>query len=117
MGGGSHPHHHHRHQRSRGAAGAGPGAHGRWVCALAELSVQHRARGEKQRHACFWLQPRLVDMPVWVAERLFCTVGVHPTRCGELDEHPGGPDAYMAELMRIMEDGQSDGKACRSTRL
>ena len=49
------------------------------------------------------------------AERLFCTVGVHPTRCGEFDEHPGGPDAYMADLMRIMEDGQSDGKACRST--
>ena len=52
-----------------------------------------------------------------MAERLFCTVGVHPTRCGEFDEHPGGPDAYMAELVRIMEDGQGDGKARPLTRL
>ena len=59
----------------------------------------------------------MFSMCLLVAERLFCTVGVHPTRCVELDEHPGGPDAYMAELMRIMEDGQSDGKARRSTRL
>ena len=45
------------------------------------------------------------------AERLFCTVGVHPTRCDEFDQHPEGPDGYMAQLTRIMEDGQSDGKA------
>ena len=49
------------------------------------------------------------------AERLFCTVGVHPTRCGEFDDHPGGPDAYMAELTRIVEDGQTDGKASQAS--
>ncbi len=46
-----------------------------------------------------------------VADRLFCTVGVHPTRCDEFELHPAGPDGYMAQLTRILEDGQSDGKA------
>lgn len=34
-------------------------------------------------------------------ERLFCTVGVHPTRCGEFQAFPEGPDAYMAALSAV----------------
>lgn len=33
--------------------------------------------------------------------RLFCTVGVHPTRCGEFDAHPQGPEAYLDELRQV----------------
>lgn len=44
------------------------------------------------------------------AERLFCTVGVHPTRCGLFLSHPEGPDAYLAALLEVIKDGQSDGK-------
>lgn len=45
-----------------------------------------------------------------LAERLFCTVGVHPTRCGEFDSHPGGPDAYLQELSEVLQQGQAQGK-------
>jgi TatD DNase family protein len=34
-------------------------------------------------------------------ERLFCTVGVHPTRCGEFESFPEGPEAYMAALSAV----------------
>jgi TatD DNase family protein len=34
-------------------------------------------------------------------ERLFCTVGVHPTRCGEFAAFSEGPDAYMAALSAV----------------
>jgi Tat protein secretion system quality control protein TatD with DNase activity len=33
--------------------------------------------------------------------RLFCTVGVHPTRCSEFEEHAAGPEAYLAELKEV----------------
>lgn len=33
--------------------------------------------------------------------RLFCTVGVHPTRCGEFEAFPEGPEAYMAALSAV----------------
>ena len=34
-------------------------------------------------------------------ERLFCTVGVHPTRCAEFEAFPEGPDAYLAALVSV----------------
>ncbi|GFR44457.1 hypothetical protein Agub_g5717, partial [Astrephomene gubernaculifera] len=43
-------------------------------------------------------------------ERLFCTVGCHPTRCGEFEAHPGGPQAYMQELAAVLREGQRLGK-------
>ena len=33
--------------------------------------------------------------------RLFCTAGVHPTRCSEFDEHPGGSARYAEELQEV----------------
>lgn len=44
------------------------------------------------------------------AERLYSTVGVHPTRCSEFEAHPEGPDAYMAALQEVLQDGVRDGK-------
>lgn len=39
--------------------------------------------------------------PADCAERLFCTVGCHPTRCGEFEAYPDGPDAYLAALREV----------------
>ena len=33
--------------------------------------------------------------------RLFCTAGVHPTRCNEFEEHPEGPEDYMRQLQEV----------------
>lgn len=38
--------------------------------------------------------------------RLFCTAGVHPTRCSEFDEYDGGGEKYMEDLREV----------CRSSR-
>eukprot|EP00094_Tigriopus_californicus_P011102 TCALIF_10713-PA protein Name:"Similar to tatdn1 Putative deoxyribonuclease TATDN1 (Xenopus laevis)" AED:0.11 eAED:0.11 QI:26/1/0.75/1/1/1/4/34/288 len=35
-------------------------------------------------------------------DKLYCTVGCHPTRCGEFESHPEGPEAYMSELEQII---------------
>ena len=37
-------------------------------------------------------------------------MGVHPTHCGDFATHAGGPDALLAELRALLEDGCSDGK-------
>ena len=37
-------------------------------------------------------------------------MGVHPTRCGEFEAHPDGPDACLADLAAVLSDGLSDGK-------
>lgn len=42
--------------------------------------------------------------------RLHCTVGVHPTRCGEIEAYTAGPEAYIAELQEVIRDGAADGK-------
>ena len=38
--------------------------------------------------------------------RLFCTVGVHPTRCNEIYDN----DNYIQEMLNLCNDGMSDGK-------
>ena len=37
-------------------------------------------------------------------------MGVHPTRCGEFEAHPEGPDAYLQALAGVIADGKRDGK-------
>ncbi|KAL0926477.1 hypothetical protein M5K25_002712 [Dendrobium thyrsiflorum] len=41
--------------------------------------------------------------------RLFCTVGVHPTRCKEF-EKSGDPDKYFQELVSLAKEGVAKGK-------
>lgn len=41
--------------------------------------------------------------------RLFCTVGVHPTRCKEF-EKSGDPDKYFQELVSLAKEGAAKGK-------
>lgn len=44
-------------------------------------------------------------------ERLFSTVGVHPTRCGEFAKNEeGGAEPYLDALMELARDGQKSGK-------
>lgn len=43
--------------------------------------------------------------------RLFSTVGVHPTRCGEFAKNDeGGAEPYLDALMELARDGQKTGK-------
>lgn len=44
------------------------------------------------------------------AERLFCTVGVHPTRCTEFESYSDGPEAYLAALQSLAVEGSAERK-------
>lgn len=41
--------------------------------------------------------------------RLFCTVGVHPTRCSEF-EASGNPDKHLEDLLALAKEGLARGK-------
>ncbi|BDA43738.1 Putative deoxyribonuclease TATDN1 [Coccomyxa sp. Obi] len=43
-------------------------------------------------------------------ERLFCTVGVHPTRCTEFESHSEGPEAYLQALQSLALEGSAEKK-------
>ena len=43
-------------------------------------------------------------------ERLFATVGVHPTRCGSFDEDPDGPESHLLKLIEVAQEGIARGK-------
>lgn len=43
-------------------------------------------------------------------EDLYCTVGVHPTRCKEFEMDPEGASAHLAALQELCREGQADGK-------
>lgn len=44
-------------------------------------------------------------------KRLFSTVGVHPTRCGEMIRNEeGGAEPYLDALMDLAQDGMKTGK-------
>ena len=39
-------------------------------------------------------------------ERLFATVGCHPTRCGEFDSFEEGPEGYLNSLSKLVEENR-----------
>ena len=41
----------------------------------------------------------------YVSERLYCTVGCHPTRCLEFEADPGGPEKYLDDLRELIKSG------------
>ena len=62
---------------------------------------------------------RLACPSAWSSDRLYCTVGVHPTRCSEF-ESSGDPHHHLQQLLELAREGKSKGKVraifpCRST--
>lgn len=43
-----------------------------------------------------------------LSERLFATVGCHPTRCQEFEAYESGPDGYLQALSKLIEDSKSN---------
>lgn len=39
--------------------------------------------------------------------KLACTVGVHPTRCGQFEEYEDGPEAYFQKIRDVMRRGET----------
>ena len=47
--------------------------------------------------------------PYIYADRLYTTVGVHPTRARDWANYPDGPERYIEELADVIQDGVQDG--------
>lgn len=60
------------------------------------------------RHAS--RQPARPFLVPHIAARLYCTAGVHPTRCGEIEAAPEGAAAYWEALRGVLEEGKREGK-------
>ncbi|XP_031737690.1 putative deoxyribonuclease TATDN1 isoform X1 [Cucumis sativus] len=58
---------------------------------------------------CFQTLFLLVQPVVLLVGRLFCTVGVHPTRCKEFEES-GDPETYFQALLSLTKEGIEKGK-------
>ncbi|GIL89036.1 hypothetical protein Vretifemale_16884 [Volvox reticuliferus] len=71
-----------------------------WVAGLERLIITAGSLKEAQKA----LELAKTD------DRLFCTVGCHPTRCGEFEAHSGGAEAYLQELLAVLREGQAAGK-------
>jgi TatD DNase family protein len=41
-----------------------------------------------------------------VGDRLYSTVGVHPTRCHEFTSKSDSPAAYLSQLKRVIEENR-----------
>ena len=44
-------------------------------------------------------------------DRVFCTVGCHPTRCSEFEQTVGlTPEGYLEQLLQLAEEGKHAGQ-------
>lgn len=57
------------------------------------------------KHAC-----QVSQVVFACAERLYCTVGVHPTRCQEIEDSSDGPEAYWDALQVLLKGSVASGK-------
>ena len=51
-----------------------------------------------------WFPVCLLCLASWLATGFYATIGCHPTRSKEFDRHPGGPDAYLLALDKLIGD-------------
>ncbi len=54
--------------------------------------------------------PTPTHLHTYASDRLYCTVGCHPTRCTEFDQHPEGPQGYLNALRAVAVQGIKAGK-------
>lgn len=86
----------------------------------AVTSISHYAVPQKEAQYASPLSPSLINANVCSlsfsfthamhADRLYCTVGVHPTRCKEIEDSSQGPEAYWDALRVLLKADAADGK-------
>ena len=44
---------------------------------------------------------------------MWCTAGIHPTSISEIDAHPSGPEEYISDLVKLIEEDRGQGGSKR----
>lgn len=69
-----------------------------WPISLLSCSVQSLQHSSWAMLSCY-------------VDRVFCTVGCHPTRCSEFEESAGlTPEGYLEQLLQLAEEGKRVGQ-------